>query len=170
MNTRSEYAIYTLLIVSAAALSFLFVRNFVSAREERAVYAQEDVKAIIETDNPLPDPTPLETAIAVYTERDLFAGINELLPTPTKEILPTPTPTTMPLCQDWVVTAVLGKVAQIKLPDGKTRPYRAGDVIGEGHTIHKIEKDRVFVIREFDGAMGWLLKGGGAEFADQLPE
>lgn len=175
MNTRSELLVYTILIAFAAALSFLLVRNVLSARAERV----EISKGIeIETDPQaigLSKPTPLHEAIAVFHANRLFSDLNELLPTPTKVILPTPTPTIVPLCEGWEIPVIVaGKLVQIRA-GGKTTPYRVGDTVPKDkdklpdYKVIKIEKDRAAILRLSDREWCWLYKGGGAERMEGPP-
>jgi hypothetical protein len=176
MNTRSELFIYTILIAAAALLSFLLVRNAITARAERAELSQGTLIEVDTEKNKLPEPTPLEEAIAVFKESKLFADLNELLPTPTKVILPTPTPTVAPLCEGWEIAFLsAGKLAQIRDAGGKMAPYKVGETVPKDASLKpdykllKIEKDRVAILRLSDREWCWLYKGGGAERMEGPP-
>ncbi|MCA9428373.1 MAG: hypothetical protein KC931_07970 [Candidatus Omnitrophica bacterium] len=184
MNTRVELLVYTLLILMAAVASYFLVTDVLAARVERAEDESNGVEIFVEATPASLDPTPLETAIAVFRERDLFADLVTPLPTPTKEILPTPTPTIEPMPQNWSVANILGgegkRIAQIVTGDGKKRVYREGDFVpymsrswtdaAVSFGILKIEEDRVLLIRKNDLQLGWLYMGGGAQLETQLPE
>ena len=176
MNTRAELLVYTLLIVTAALLSYFLVRNMLTARAERVELSKFDIGDIENEIVELPEDIPQETAVYVFKERSyLFDNLNELLPTPTQKILPTPTPTTIPLCEGWEIINIMGsRLAQIREPSGTKHILKAGDTIPKddpiaSYVLHKIEKDRVFIIRE-DGIMGWVYKGGGVEYMNPPPE
>jgi hypothetical protein len=175
MNTRAELFLYTLLIATAALMSYFLVRNALTARAERADLSEFDIGVIENEIVELPEPIPLETAVYVFEERSLFENLNELLPTPTEKIYPTPTPTTVPLCEGWSIVNIMGsRLAQIQEPSGTKHILKAGDTIPKGdpnasYVLRKIEKDRVFIIRD-DGIMGWVHKGGGVEYAESPPE
>ena len=176
MNTRSELFVYTVLIALAALLSFLLVRNVLSASAERD-RMKEGV--IIEKDEAKMEgakPTPLAVAIAVFQESNLFTDLNPLLPTRTRVIVPTPTPTIVPLCTGWQVPFIsAGKLAQIRFTDKRAKPYRVGDTIPKDpavlpdYKLIKIEKDRVAILRMSDGEWCWLMKDGGAERMEGPP-
>lgn len=176
MNTRTELFVYTTLIAVAALLSFLLVRNVLTARAERAELSQGTLIEVDSASNQLPQPTPLDQAIAVFKDSKLFSDLNELLPTPTKVIEPTPTPTVAPLCEGWQIAFLsAGKLAQIRDAGGKIAPYREGDTIPKDSSLKpdykllKIEKDRVAILRISDREWCWLMKGGGAERMEGPP-
>lgn len=174
MNTRAELLVYTLLIALAAFLSFFLVRNVLTARAERAGYNQGGIYTVPTETVELPEPTPLLTAINVFRQRQLFENLNELLPTATKVVSPTPTPTVEPLCNGWSIPNIIGKVAQIREPNGKSHFVKAGDTIPKNdpaasHKVLAIEKGRVFIVRS-DGVMGWFMKQGGVEYTTEPPK
>lgn len=185
MNTRVELLVYTLLIVLAAVSSYFLVTDVFAARAEREADRTKDVEIFVEATPVSLEPTPLEAAIAVFNERDLFAELVTPLPTPTTPILPTPTPTIEPMPSNFVVANIMGaegkRIAQIVTGDGKKRVYREGQFIpynartwsdpSTSFGILKIEADRVLLLRKSDLQLGWLYSGGGgSQLESALPE
>jgi hypothetical protein len=176
MNTRSELLVYTILIAFAAGLSFLLVRNVLTARAERMELSKGTEIEFNPQSKGLSEPAPLQEAIAVFHESSLFTDLNELLPTPTKVILPTPTPTIAPLCEGWEIPVIVaGRLVQIRDGGGRTMPYKVGDTIPKDlaknpdYKVIKIEKDRAAILRLSDREWCWLYKGGGAERMEGPP-
>jgi len=184
MNTRVELLVYTVLIILAAVTSYFLVTDVLAAKVEREEDRQKDVLIFAEATPASLQPTPPEEAIAIFRERDLFADLVTPLPTPTQEILPTPTPTIEPMPSNWTVANIMGtagkRIAQIMTGDEKKRVYREGQFIPFGSKawtdaavsfgILKIEEDRVLLLRKNDLQLGWLIKDGGSQLVDELPE
>lgn len=176
ISAGKEWFIYLILIVVAGGLSLLLVTDILAARSEREELAKPEKVLVEGPDENLGEPTPIETAIAVFKARsDLFGELVTPRPTATKPPEPTATPTQVPLAEGWeVLNIVGGKAVQLLRGDKKKFTYREGAVIPPPPdipviVIHRIEKDRVFLINKINGAMGWLLKGGGVEYTQTLP-
>lgn len=180
MNASKELIVYALLIIVAGCLSLLLVSDILQARTEREDYRKSEEMGVKTGEGEGGEPTPLETAIAVFKERvDLFSELVTPRPTPTKPIEPTPTETPVPLLPPkWEIKTITGKIVMIKTGDGKTASFKEGDTIPKfppeaaAFIVYKVDKAkaRFFLIHKIDKVMGWIYKDGGAEYATELPQ
>jgi hypothetical protein len=180
MNTRTELLVYTVLILLAGGLSLLLVTDILQARTEREELGKPEETLIEKSGENSYEPTPLETAVAAFKERDdLFALLVTPKPTPTQPIVPTPTETPVPLINDgWKIKVIpSNKVVQLTTGDGKTYAYKQGDTIPKyppeaaAYVVYRIDKAnrRIFLWRKSDNVMGWFNMEGGVEYTRELP-
>ena len=143
MDTRLEMFVYSVLIISAACLSFLLVTSVFNAQAERESLHESAPEYINIEDVAIPEPIRIATAICVF-ERDLFGPINPRIPTPTQVILPTPTPTVPPLLAGWTILHIMGgRLCQICEPNGTKHIVKAGDSTRRTARMHHMKSGKL---------------------------